>query len=168
MQTIADIESDPHWQARGLTLDVPNGSGGVRMHNVVPRLSETPGEIRWPGGELGQECQACYVEPVPLGPGLAGLERILHAAPDTGAPVTALAVPGIREVDATVEPTPLDFQILLAAIGESHIQDDRAVLERLNDSKAQFQVLVVLLDLHSLRGERDHRGDSERQHDWPR
>ena len=57
VQTIADIESDPHWQARGLTLDVPNGSGGVRMHNVVPRLSETPGEIRWAGGELGQDNQ---------------------------------------------------------------------------------------------------------------
>jgi formyl-CoA transferase len=60
VQTIADIESDPHWQARGLTVDVPNGSGGVRMHNVVPRLSETPGEIRWAGGELGQDNHALY------------------------------------------------------------------------------------------------------------
>ena len=60
VQTIADIESDPHWQARGLTLDVPNGSGGVRMHNVVPRLSETPGEIRWAGGDLGQDNRAHY------------------------------------------------------------------------------------------------------------
>src|SRR5436190_2848532 len=60
VQTIADIESHPHWQARGLTLDVPNGSGGVRMHNVVPRLSESPGEIRWAGGELGQDNPAVY------------------------------------------------------------------------------------------------------------
>src|SRR6185436_1436792 len=60
VQTIADIESDPHWQARGLTVDVPNGSGGVRMHTVVPRLSETPGGIRWAGGELGQDNLALY------------------------------------------------------------------------------------------------------------
>jgi crotonobetainyl-CoA:carnitine CoA-transferase CaiB-like acyl-CoA transferase len=60
VQNIADIESDPHWQARGLTVDVPNGSGGVRMHNVVPRLSETPGDIRWAGGELGQDNHAVY------------------------------------------------------------------------------------------------------------
>lgn len=60
VQTIADIESDPHWQARGLMVDVPNGSGGVRMHNVVPRLSETPGEIRWVGGELGQDNHAVF------------------------------------------------------------------------------------------------------------
>jgi crotonobetainyl-CoA:carnitine CoA-transferase CaiB-like acyl-CoA transferase len=60
VQTIADIEAHPHWQARRLTLDVANGSGGVRMHNVVPRLSESPGEIRWPGGELGQDNHAVY------------------------------------------------------------------------------------------------------------
>ena len=30
------------------------------MHNVVPRLSETPGEIRQPGGALGQDNDAIY------------------------------------------------------------------------------------------------------------
>lgn len=50
VQTIADIERDPHWQARQLTVDVSDEDGTVRMHSVVPRLSETPGEIRWPGG----------------------------------------------------------------------------------------------------------------------
>ena len=54
VQTVADIERDPHWRARQLTLDVPNGKGMVRMHNVVPRLSETPGDIQWAGGALGQ------------------------------------------------------------------------------------------------------------------
>jgi crotonobetainyl-CoA:carnitine CoA-transferase CaiB-like acyl-CoA transferase len=62
VQTIAEIEADPHWQARGLTLDVPNGSGGVRMHNVVPRFSETPGEINWVGGALGQDNERVYSE----------------------------------------------------------------------------------------------------------
>src|SRR5262245_46976034 len=31
VQTIADIEAHPHWQARGLTVTVPNGSEPVRM-----------------------------------------------------------------------------------------------------------------------------------------
>ncbi len=30
------------------------------MHNVVPRLSETPGEIRGAGGALGQDNDAIY------------------------------------------------------------------------------------------------------------
>ena len=54
VQTVADIEADPHWQIRQLTIDVPNGEAPVRMHNVVPRLSDTPGDIKWPGGTLGE------------------------------------------------------------------------------------------------------------------
>ena len=47
VQTIADIGTSPLAGAC-LTVDVPN-DGGVRMHNIVPRLSESPGEIRWAG-----------------------------------------------------------------------------------------------------------------------
>ncbi len=53
VQTIAEIERDPHWQARQLTLDVADDLAVVRMHNVFPRLSGTPGEIRWAGGRMG-------------------------------------------------------------------------------------------------------------------
>jgi formyl-CoA transferase len=60
VQTIADIERDPHWQARRLLVDVQNGHGTVRMHNVVPRLSETPGQIGWPGGSLGEHNQDVF------------------------------------------------------------------------------------------------------------
>jgi formyl-CoA transferase len=60
VQTVADIERDPHWQARQLLLDVPNGHGSVRMHNVVPRLSATPGTIGWPGGSLGEHNDQVY------------------------------------------------------------------------------------------------------------
>ena len=49
--TVADIEQDPHWRARQLTLDVPDNGQPVRMHAVVPRLSETPGRI-----QLGRRC----------------------------------------------------------------------------------------------------------------
>jgi crotonobetainyl-CoA:carnitine CoA-transferase CaiB-like acyl-CoA transferase len=60
VQTIADIENDAHWQARQLTLDVGQNGRAVRMHNVVPRLSATPGEIRWPGGDLGEHNEDIY------------------------------------------------------------------------------------------------------------
>jgi formyl-CoA transferase len=60
VQTVADIERDAHWRARQLLLNVANGHGLVRMHNVVPRLSATPGEIRKAGGELGQDNRAIY------------------------------------------------------------------------------------------------------------
>jgi len=60
VQTVADIERDPQWQSRQLLLDVPNGSGTVRMHNVVPRLSATPGEITSVGGALGEHNRDVY------------------------------------------------------------------------------------------------------------
>jgi crotonobetainyl-CoA:carnitine CoA-transferase CaiB-like acyl-CoA transferase len=60
VQTVADIEQDPHWRARQLLVDVPNGAGTVRMHNVVPRMSETPGQIRDAGGTLGEDNDAIY------------------------------------------------------------------------------------------------------------
>jgi crotonobetainyl-CoA:carnitine CoA-transferase CaiB-like acyl-CoA transferase len=60
--TVADIEQDPHWRARQLTLDIPDHGRPVRMHNVVPRLSATPGDIQWAGGALGQDNQRVYHE----------------------------------------------------------------------------------------------------------
>jgi formyl-CoA transferase len=60
--TAADIDQDPHWRARPLTVDVPDNGRSVRMHNVVPRLSATPGEIRWTGGTLGQDNQSVFQE----------------------------------------------------------------------------------------------------------
>ncbi|PYS34721.1 MAG: formyl-CoA transferase, partial [Acidobacteria bacterium] len=60
IQTIADIEADPHWKYLGLTRDVGQGAHAVRMHTVIPHLSATPGEIRWPGGELGQHNEEIY------------------------------------------------------------------------------------------------------------
>ena len=54
VQTVADIEADEHWRVRQLTINVPNGAAPVRMHNVVPRLSDTPGDIKWAGGAIGE------------------------------------------------------------------------------------------------------------------
>jgi formyl-CoA transferase len=66
VQTVADIMRDPHWRARELLVDVPNGKHPIWMHNVVPRLSATPGEIRQPGGALGQDNDAVYREELGL------------------------------------------------------------------------------------------------------
>jgi crotonobetainyl-CoA:carnitine CoA-transferase CaiB-like acyl-CoA transferase len=60
VQNVADIEEDTHWRERQLLVDVPNGHGTVRMHNVVPRLSATPGAIGWPGGSLGEHNHQLY------------------------------------------------------------------------------------------------------------
>lgn len=60
VQTVADIAHDPHWQARQLLVEVPNGTRNVLMHNVVPRMSETPGGISRPGGKLGEDNDVIY------------------------------------------------------------------------------------------------------------
>ena len=60
VQTIADIERDPHWQGHRLLVDVPNGAHPVRMHSVIPRLSESAGDIRSVGGSLGAHNDAVY------------------------------------------------------------------------------------------------------------
>ncbi len=60
VQTIADISRDLHWQARGLTVDVADEVGAVRMHRPVPRLSITEAEIRWPGPRLGAHNHEIY------------------------------------------------------------------------------------------------------------
>ena len=77
VQTIADIERDPHWRARQLTIPVPDADGGtVRMHNVFPAFSQTPGRIRWPGGALGQDNAAVFGE---LGLTAADLDALRNA-----------------------------------------------------------------------------------------
>ena len=68
---VADIEQDVHWRARELLVDVPNGHRSIRMHNVVPRMSGTPGEICDAGGALGEDNDAVYGDEL----GLSGDER---------------------------------------------------------------------------------------------
>jgi len=53
--SVKDIVADPHYQARGMLLDteLPDGVH-VKMPGIVPKLSETPGEVRWQGPTLGE------------------------------------------------------------------------------------------------------------------
>jgi len=51
----ADIAQDPHYQARDMILNatLPDGSV-VQVPGIVPKLSQTPGQITRPAPELGQ------------------------------------------------------------------------------------------------------------------
>lgn len=53
--SIADIAGDRHFRERGIVVDVEDRQfGSLPVHNVVPRLSETPGTFRRPAPELGE------------------------------------------------------------------------------------------------------------------
>jgi crotonobetainyl-CoA:carnitine CoA-transferase CaiB-like acyl-CoA transferase len=59
--SIADIAGDEQYEARGMIRnDLVEGLGEVRMPGVVPRLSATPGDVEWYGGELGRHNTAVY------------------------------------------------------------------------------------------------------------
>jgi crotonobetainyl-CoA:carnitine CoA-transferase CaiB-like acyl-CoA transferase len=57
--SVKDIVADPHYQARDMLLDtqLPDGVT-VKMPGIVPKLSETPGSVRWSGPTLGQHTDA--------------------------------------------------------------------------------------------------------------
>ena len=58
---ISDILEDPHFAARGNIASVPDPDfGSVRMFNVAPKLSRTPGRIRHMGLEKGAANKAVY------------------------------------------------------------------------------------------------------------
>ena len=50
-----DMLRDPQFLARGSIVQVPDPHHGtLAMQNVAPRLSRTPGSIRWTGPDLGE------------------------------------------------------------------------------------------------------------------
>jgi crotonobetainyl-CoA:carnitine CoA-transferase CaiB-like acyl-CoA transferase len=52
---IDQLLDDEHVQARGIIVEAPDDeAGSVLMHNVIPRLSNTPGKLRHPAPALGQ------------------------------------------------------------------------------------------------------------------
>ena len=65
--SIADIFEDPQYRARGNIRMTESRIGDLAVPDVVPRLSATPGEIRWLGEGLGAQNQAIFA-------GLLGLD----------------------------------------------------------------------------------------------
>lgn len=58
-----DMLTDPHFKAREAIVSVPHPDfGELRMQNVSPKLSESPGRIRSPSPRLGEHNQAIYRE----------------------------------------------------------------------------------------------------------
>jgi len=65
-----DMLADPHFQAREAIVTVPHPDfGELRMQNVAPKLSETPGGVRSPSPSLGQHNDEVYLELLGLEPG---------------------------------------------------------------------------------------------------
>jgi formyl-CoA transferase len=64
-----DMLADPHFAAREAIVEVPHPQfGKIRMQNVVPKLSATPGDIRSPSPSLGEHNDAIYLEFLGLPP----------------------------------------------------------------------------------------------------
>ncbi|GAP35678.1 CaiB/BaiF CoA transferase family protein [Piscinibacter sakaiensis] len=54
--SMADIFADPHYRARDMLVRTPDEDlGEVTLAGVVPKLSATPGRIRWSGHRIGQD-----------------------------------------------------------------------------------------------------------------
>lgn len=69
INSVADIFRDPHYKARDDLLEHDHAKAGrLVVHNVVPRLSETPGSVDTLGPDLAQHNEEIYL-------GLLGLGR---------------------------------------------------------------------------------------------
>ncbi len=61
--SIADAAEDAHFSGREIIVDAEDGEfGSLPMHNIVPRLSETPGVWRRPAPSLGQHTAEVLAE----------------------------------------------------------------------------------------------------------
>jgi crotonobetainyl-CoA:carnitine CoA-transferase CaiB-like acyl-CoA transferase len=60
---VSDIMRDAQYQALRSIVSLPDEDlGQIKMQNVLFRLSDTPGEVRWGGRRLGQDNEAVYGE----------------------------------------------------------------------------------------------------------
>lgn len=64
---MADIFSHPHYAAREMIVTPEDRElGPVAMANVVPRLSRTPGAVKWAGHDTGQDTKSVLKEELGL------------------------------------------------------------------------------------------------------
>jgi formyl-CoA transferase len=58
-----DMMEDPQFTARDAIVSVDHEVfGPIRMQNAFPKLSATPGRVRWPGPKLGEHTDAVLAE----------------------------------------------------------------------------------------------------------
>jgi formyl-CoA transferase len=64
-----DMLEDPHFKARDAIVTVPHPDfGELKMQNVAPKLSATPGSVRSPSPGLGQHNDEIYLQVLGLAP----------------------------------------------------------------------------------------------------
>jgi len=57
----SDIAEDPHYRERDSLIEFEDPvNGKIAMPGVIPKLSETPGEVKWTGPALGHHNQEIY------------------------------------------------------------------------------------------------------------
>lgn len=64
--SVSDMFNDPHFQARGLFQQVEINGKPLKVPAITPRLTDTPGETRWPGGEVGSHNEVVLREELGL------------------------------------------------------------------------------------------------------
>jgi formyl-CoA transferase len=74
--SIKEIFDDPHYQARETITTVMHPQlGPIRMQNVVPRMSRTPGRIDHPGPQIGEHNEEVYLGMLGMSESELGLLR---------------------------------------------------------------------------------------------
>jgi crotonobetainyl-CoA:carnitine CoA-transferase CaiB-like acyl-CoA transferase len=59
--TVEDILKDPHFASREMIIDVPTKKfGTIKMQGIVPKMSGTPGEVKWAGPAIGEFNEEVY------------------------------------------------------------------------------------------------------------
>ena len=83
--TIADIYQDPHYRARDMLIEVPHDVlGHTTQVGIMPRLSRTPGVVRWSGPEIGADGRSILAQDLALSSGrIDELERAGVLCPST-------------------------------------------------------------------------------------
>jgi crotonobetainyl-CoA:carnitine CoA-transferase CaiB-like acyl-CoA transferase len=67
--TVADIFADPHYRARDMLVNVEDPVlGPVTLAGIVPKLSQSPGAIRWPGRDTGADTREVLKQCLNLSP----------------------------------------------------------------------------------------------------
>jgi crotonobetainyl-CoA:carnitine CoA-transferase CaiB-like acyl-CoA transferase len=69
INTIADLMADPHVHAREVITTVQDEDlGPIQMQNVIFRMGDTPGRIRFPGRRIGHDNEEIYHGELGLSP----------------------------------------------------------------------------------------------------
>jgi crotonobetainyl-CoA:carnitine CoA-transferase CaiB-like acyl-CoA transferase len=60
---VADAMADVHFRERGIIVDIEDAElGSIAVHNILPRLSATPGAFRRPAPKLGEHTDVILAE----------------------------------------------------------------------------------------------------------